>query len=42
MEAKTQKDKEFVSVSCLPFGMFPSAVQLIKQSKNTLQIDDDE
>ena len=42
MEAKTQKDKEFVSDSCFTFRRFPSAVQLIKQSKNTLQIDDDE
>ena len=38
MEAKTQKDKEFASVSCLPFIRFPSAVQLIKQSKSTLKI----
>ena len=38
MEVKTQKDKEFAAVSCLPFIGFPSAVQLIKQSKRTLKI----
>ena len=38
MEAKTQKDKEFASVSCLVFRRFPSAIQLIKQSKSALQI----
>jgi hypothetical protein len=37
-EAKTQKDTEFTSVGCLPFRGFPSAVQLIKQSKRTLKI----
>jgi len=38
MEAKTQKDKEFASVSCLAFRRFSSAVQLIKQYKSALKI----